>query len=79
MKLQVIREKLEDASKRPSVDLLVRAVLVLILMKNEDFRAPPRVLLPGTILPQGSAKMLQFPINSQLILMDFKGSTLTRD
>lgn len=49
-KPQVI--KLQDASKKPRVDLLVRAVLVLLLMRNEDFRAPPRVLLPGTVLPQ---------------------------
>lgn len=67
-----IREKLEEA--REKLSLLVRAVLVLILMKNEDFRAPPHVLLPGTALPQGSGKMVQFPINSQLILLAIAGS-----
>lgn len=44
-KPQLITEKLEGACKKTRVDLLVGAVLVLILMKNEDFRAPPRVLL----------------------------------
>lgn len=51
-KPQVIREKLEDASKKTGVDLVLGAVLVLILMTKKDFRDPPCVLLPGAILAQ---------------------------
>lgn len=55
--------------KRPRVDFLVIAILIIILMKNKDFGYSPDVLLPVTILLQGKSITLRYAKIMQFLLI----------